>query len=220
MPDNAEIRTLLDDAVRQKTNEEEEAARRKREEEEKTGREKTEEQAKELAAVKEAIAADPENIALQVRLAITLSSHKRTKEAIALYQEIIKKAPKVHIAYNNLAWIYITETKDLKKAEPLAMKALELAPADPAESSATLDTVAWLYYLTDRVPKALPLAQKAVTGESDNAELRYHLGMIYHKLKQNDKAAEELKMALKLDAKIPHKDEIEKVLKAITPEKP
>ncbi|MFO8083108.1 MAG: tetratricopeptide repeat protein [Desulfobacterales bacterium] len=51
-------------------------------------------------------------------------------KAECFYRKAIKKIPEDPRAYNNLAWIYYEQGKDLKKAEVLARKALELTPPD------------------------------------------------------------------------------------------
>ncbi len=60
------------------------------------------------------------------------------KEAERNYKKAIKKQPDLSDAYNNLAWLYYINVKDfdnesieiLEKAEGLAIKALELKPAN------------------------------------------------------------------------------------------
>jgi tetratricopeptide (TPR) repeat protein len=44
------------------------------------------------------------------------------------YRKAIRKDPKNADAYNNLAWLYCLERKDLAEAEKLASKAVELNP--------------------------------------------------------------------------------------------
>jgi cytochrome c-type biogenesis protein CcmH/NrfG len=53
---------------------------------------------------------------------------KNYKDAETFYHKAIKKMPEDPRAYNNLAWLYYEQgTNDLKKAEHLARKALDLA---------------------------------------------------------------------------------------------
>lgn len=60
------------------------------------------------------------------------------KEAERNYKRAIKKQPDLSDAYNNLAWLYYIKVKDfdiesieiIEKAEGLAIKALELKPAN------------------------------------------------------------------------------------------
>ena len=57
---------------------------------------------------------------------------KEWEEAEAYYKKAIKKDPRNADAYNNLAWLYYTEGKNLDKAENLTLKAIEINPSkDP-----------------------------------------------------------------------------------------
>jgi len=141
-------------------------------------------------------------------------------EAIGLYKEIIKQDPNNPVAYNNLAWIYATETKDLKQAEALATKASDLTEAESRPGAAIRDTLAWIFYLTERYEKAMDLAREAVEGMPGSAECHYHLGMIYFKRNLRASAARHLITALRLDPETKDKDEINKALDKIRRREP
>jgi tetratricopeptide (TPR) repeat protein len=65
---------------------------------------------------------------------------KKYKEAETFYDDAIKKMPMDPRGYNNLAWLYYEQNaNDLKKAEHLARKALDLATPD--HRSIYLDTL-------------------------------------------------------------------------------
>jgi tetratricopeptide (TPR) repeat protein len=49
-------------------------------------------------------------------------------KAEGYYKKAIRNAPKNADAYNNLAWLYYLERKDLGEAERLASRAVELNP--------------------------------------------------------------------------------------------
>jgi tetratricopeptide (TPR) repeat protein len=51
------------------------------------------------------------------------------KSAEAYYRQTIEKAPETADAYNNLAWLYYTEKKNLDEAESLVIRALDLRPS-------------------------------------------------------------------------------------------
>ncbi|MBI4687784.1 MAG: tetratricopeptide repeat protein [Nitrospirae bacterium] len=46
------------------------------------------------------------------------------------YRKAIRKQPELADAYNNLAWLYYVKKENLKEAEVLALKALELNPSN------------------------------------------------------------------------------------------
>ncbi len=60
-------------------------------------------------------------------------------EAERLYKRTIKKMPHDPRAYNNLAWIYYQQKKNMDQALTLACKAVELAPS--ADQGAYRDTL-------------------------------------------------------------------------------
>jgi tetratricopeptide (TPR) repeat protein len=49
------------------------------------------------------------------------------------YKIAIRKLPDNPRPYNNLAWLYLTQGRKLKKAESLALRAVELAPEEKSE---------------------------------------------------------------------------------------
>jgi tetratricopeptide (TPR) repeat protein len=60
------------------------------------------------------------------------------KKAENYYKKAIKKEPGSADAYNNLAWLYYTEKKNLNEAEELVLKALQL---DPSKQDVYQDTL-------------------------------------------------------------------------------
>jgi tetratricopeptide (TPR) repeat protein len=51
------------------------------------------------------------------------------QKAESYYKKAIRKDPQNADAYNNLAWLYCTQRRNLGEAEILALKAIELNPA-------------------------------------------------------------------------------------------
>ena len=161
-----------------------------------------------------------DDVGLQLGLAIVLQRQRKTPEAVDLYKRILKQDPNSTIAYNNLAWVYATETKDLKSAEELITKALALADAESAAGASIRDTAGWIYYLTERYDKALEFLRQAIEGMPGSAEVHYHLGMVYFKRNLRASAVRHLLAALRLEPEFEHKDEINKALDRIRQRKP
>jgi len=157
--------------------------------------------------------------ALDIRLALgnALVQTQKTKEAIAVYKEIIELAPKHPSAYNNLAWIYATDADygDLAQAEGLVVKALDITKPGSARRGAVCDTLAWIYHLAKRYERATDYGRQAVEALPGSAQARYHLGMIYLAQDLRASAAHELAQALRLDPNHPRKAEITKTLQRI-----
>ena len=159
--------------------------------------------------------ARPTDLPVKLALATCLQQLKKTDEAIEAYKAIILKEPTNPIAYNNLAWLYASEAGKLKEAEQLAAKALDLTTPDSAAGAAIRDTLAWIYYLTERYDKALELSLQALDGMPGNPEVHYHAGMIFFKRNLRASAARHLTSALQLDPNYVEKDKINEVLDKI-----
>lgn len=63
------------------------------------------------------------------------------EEAEKYYKKAISKDEKLADAYNNLAWLYILENKNLNEAEHLVKKALEIEKDNPEKIKAYNDTM-------------------------------------------------------------------------------
>ena len=63
------------------------------------------------------------------------------KDAEVSYKRAIKKDPTQADAYNNLAWLYYTEKKNLDEAEGLVLKALQIDPSRKDTYQDTLEKI-------------------------------------------------------------------------------
>ena len=57
------------------------------------------------------------------------------------YKKAIKREPNHADAYNNLAWLYCTEKRNLNEAEDLVLKALQLNPSKQDIYQDTLEKI-------------------------------------------------------------------------------
>ena len=92
----------------------------------------------------------------------------RNKEAIGLYQAILRQAPKNAVVLNNLATLYQRE-KDGRAAQTASL-ALKLAPDNPAMQ----DTLGWILVEQGQAQRGLPLLGKALASAPREASIRYH----------------------------------------------
>jgi predicted Zn-dependent protease len=114
---------------------------------------------------------------------------------------------------NFLGYYYADKNIKLKEAEALLKTALKAEPNNPFY----LDSLGWVYYRMGKGPEALDLVRRAIYGmESDDAELRNHLGDIYLLNGDVTAAVEQWRRALRLDPKM---DEARKKLEAHPPKK-
>lgn len=106
--------------------------------------------------------------------------------AEAAYRELITFLPNSHIGYNQLAWLLVSNARNLSEARSLAERALEIAPDDPAVK----DTLGWTLFQLGDPASALPLLREAhKTGTSASAPLiAYHLANVENAMGNGDRA--------------------------------
>ncbi len=115
---------------------------------------------------------------------------KRNREAIALYEQLLKAKPNTIIALNNLASLYQRE-KD-NRALATAEQALKIAPDQPAVQN----TLGWILVEQGQLPRGLDLLGKAATKSPKEGVLRYHYGVALARSGKKVEAKKELEAAI------------------------
>ncbi len=141
-----------------------------------------------LAAILERNPSDSKAYALRGAL---LERQGKIEEAKQSYAAALTIQPDSVVAANNLAYILADEGNDLQTA----LKYAQLVRQKSRESPGAADTLGWVYYKLGNFPDARNELEFAVAKEPDNADFQYHLGMIYKKTGQNEKAREALQKA-------------------------
>ena len=112
----------------------------------------------------------------------------------------LKKAlqlnPDYHEALNFLGYEYVEWGRDLNEAQKLIDKAISLDP----DNGAYIDSLGWLNYKKGKIKEASKLLEKA-TSLMEDPVIYGHLGDVYFKLKEFDKAKLNWQKSLKLDEK-------------------
>ncbi len=134
-------------------------------------------------AIEGALAEDPTNTTLRLKLAEIHLTHKHITAAITTYQALIRLNPKSAVGYDKLARLYMSLHKP-EHAIPLFEKVLELNP-DTVEAHVRLG---WLYTQLTSFDKAEAHLQAAIQ-QMPQLTLAYHgLAEIYTKQGQFQKA--------------------------------
>ena len=103
------------------------------------------------------------------------------------YESALALTPNDTYVLNNYAYYLSLRKEKLDKAEIMAKKANELNPG----SSSYEDTYGWIFYVAGKYDEALIWLQKAYdNGGSKSAVILEHIGDVYFKLKQPEKALE------------------------------
>jgi len=124
------------------------------------------------------------------------------------YQKALEIDPNAGIAANNLAWLYCEQGGDLDVALDLARRARQAFP----KSSMVSDTLGWIYCKRQLYDSAIPLLEEAVRDEPKNGEFRFHLAASLLGAGKKDQGRSELNAALKLDANLRKRQDVQKAL--------
>ena len=108
-----------------------------------------------------------------------------------------------------MGYIYAQQNRNLSKAQELILKALKVDP----DNAAYIDSLGWVYFKRGKVKEALKEIEKADSLIED-PEVSDHLGEIYLKLGDVNKAKASWEKSLKLDPQQkPVKEKLDKLNK-------
>lgn len=141
-------------------------------------------------------------------LADVYNSTKEYELSDEYFDKALKLAPDNPTTLNNYAYYLSERNTRLDDAEKMSARSLELAPNLPT----FLDTYGWIMYQQGNYKKAKEYIEKAIAGEEAAASgtLWEHLGDVYLKLKDKNKAVESWQKAKELGVDNP---DIDKKLK-------
>ena len=132
-------------------------------------------------------------------------------KAVESYRRALAINEKDIASLNNLAWILVDLRKKPDEALPLATKAVQLAPSNPA----VLDTLGWIQYQQGAYAEAEKSLSSAVERAAGNATMQYHLGMTFARLGKRADAVSALRRASQLDPKLAESQKIPDVIKEL-----
>lgn len=151
----------------------------------------------------------------QLHLAMLQQHQGKNEAAIKSYQSAIAADPKLALAYNNLAWLFSSQKKNLAEAERMARKAVELAP----EAAQFHDTLGWIYRANGKLAEARATLEKAVQLAPEDTSIIAHTGIVLGESGEQTKAVELLQKALSKDKNFPGVTEAEAALNKLTVKK-
>jgi tetratricopeptide (TPR) repeat protein len=155
---------------------------------------------KAVKVIDNAIRINPKSVDAQGQLALIYDSMHRYDLSDSIYGEALKMDPHNHLLLNNFSYSLSERGVQLERALDMATEATK---QDTANSS-YLDTIGWIYFKLGKYAEAERYIKKAVglrdaTGQN-GATLNEHLGDVYFKMGNNEKAIECWNKALKMDA--------------------
>ena len=110
----------------------------------------------------------PLNLSVLRMLAVSYDLQQQPQQAEKIYLKLIDQYPNEELAFNNLAWLYLTKIKSTKNTEK-ALKLSQKAVAINA-SSANLDTLAEAYYQNGNYKQALKLIEKSLVLDTQDLD--------------------------------------------------
>ncbi len=111
------------------------------------------------------------------------------------YENALKLQPDNSYVLNNFAYYLSLRNENLEKAEKMSAKSVKLDPAN----AANMDTYGWVLYKLGRYSEAAEWVEKAIAATpSPDTDLLEHLGDIYYKQGETDKAVFQWQNALKI----------------------
>lgn len=157
--------------------------------------------------IKKAIELKKDDDTYYFYLATVQEKQNKIEDTIKSLRKAIEYNPKNDTVYNYLGYLYVERDMNLDESIELIQKALELSPSN----GAYLDSLGWAYYKKGNVKLALKKllqAEKRLDKEKSPDPIVYdHIGDVYRKIGDTDKALEYWKKSLNLkkDTKIEEK---------------
>jgi tetratricopeptide (TPR) repeat protein len=138
---------------------------------------------------------NPRDINVISQLALVYDGLKRYEESDRLYEEALKIDPNNPLVLNNYGYSLADRNLQLERALTMATKAVEAQP----ENASYLDTIGWVYFRLGRYEEAEQYIKQAIERGDVSPVVYEHLGDIYYRMNDRERALEQWNIALKLD---------------------
>ncbi len=155
-------------------------------------------------SVRKAIELEPRDIGPLITLASVQDRQKKYKESEATLRKALEIDPDNATILNNLGYFLADRNERLPEAEALIRRAVNIEPTN----GSFLDSLGWLLFRQNKLAEAQKYLEQAVIYSARSATVHDHLGDLYKKQGQAEKAREKWEEALKLATE---PDEIKKI---------
>ncbi|MCP4376616.1 MAG: tetratricopeptide repeat protein [bacterium] len=122
------------------------------------------------------------------------------KKAIKAYEKCLSISPGHYGALNNLAYLYVEDLNDPKKALPYARKVIRLMPQD----ANVLDTYGWVLARLKKYSDAKKYLQRSIERDPELVACRYHLGWVFEQTGDRKRAVKHYSLGVELVRTTPH----------------
>ena len=138
---------------------------------------------------------NPKDINAISQLALVYDGLKKYDECDRLYEEGLKIDPDNATMLNNYGYSLADRNIQIDRALEMAKKAISAQP----DNTSFLDTIGWVYFRLGEYKEAETYIRKAIEKGEASPVVHEHLGDVYYKMKDTERAMEQWKIALKMD---------------------
>ncbi len=149
-----------------------------------------------IRVLEKAHALDPKDLNTISQLALIYDQMKKYGESDSLYEKGLRLSPDNHLLLNNYSYSMAERGIQLQRSLEMAKRAVEQQP----ENQSYLDTIGWVYFKLGNYTEAEKWIKKAIEKGNASAVLYEHLGDVYARMNDTERALEQWNIALKLDA--------------------
>jgi tetratricopeptide (TPR) repeat protein len=150
---------------------------------------------KALAMLSDAVEKFPENAQLRFYYGTLFDRMGKKDQVVSEMKKVLELDPKHVQAMNYLAFTWAEGNANLKEAELMARKALEVEPKD----GYIMDTLGWILYKQGRFNEAVKVLEVAFKSQSSVSVIAEHLGDAYYKHQMVEKAKKMYQKAASLE---------------------
>ncbi len=162
-----------------------------------------EQEEKAIDQLEQARKLNPKDIGVLSSLALLYDNRKEYNKSDSLYEEALRIDPNAAIILNNYSYSLCERGLQLERCLKMSQDAVAAEP----NNSAYLDTYGWILYKLGRYSEAAEYIEKAIEVGDASAVVHEHLGDVYFKLGNVEKALYWWKSALKME---PQNEEVKK----------
>jgi tetratricopeptide (TPR) repeat protein len=148
-----------------------------------------------VTALEKARQINPKDVDAISQLALVYDGMKRFGESDSLYELALSLSPDNDLVLNNFAYSLADRGIQMDRALEMSKKAIAAKPDNPSY----LDTIGWIYFRLGEYARAESYILRAMEQGEVSAVVYEHLGDVYYKLDNHDRAIEYWNKALKLD---------------------
>jgi len=147
------------------------------------------------AVLEKAVELNGKSVDALSTLALVYDELKRPDESDSIYERALQIDPKNHLLLNNYGYSLADRGLQLDRALKMSKEAVSQEP----ENQSYLDTYGWIYFRMGNYTEAEKWIKKAIDLGSKSPVIHEHLGDVYFKLSDKDKAMEYWQKALQFD---------------------